>query len=136
MILLLTATLLIIFKLFLARKDAMSFLLKEKDYENEYTLKRIKRWHRDGVFIDLLFTGVLCWASNEWFGVAGQSLLIRLCLFDISFNYFAQINYKHLGSTAWADIFFAKIFGVEGAVKKSIFFAILLVIYTIVISIK
>lgn len=129
------AVILIIFKIFLAKKDASSYLLKEKDEENELTHKRIKRWHRDGVIIDLIFTSVLAWAVKDYIHVAVQSLLVRLTVYDVAFNYCAKLDYKHLGSTAWADQIFSKYFGQDGAVKKAIFFLIVLVIYTLLAQI-
>lgn len=132
--LVITALLLIIFKLFLAGKDATSYLLKEKDYENELTLVRIKRWHRDGAAIDAMFTSVLAWASGLWVAVIIQSLLIRLAVFDIAFNHWAKLDIKHLGSTAWADKIFSKIFGEDGAVKKALFFLVVLIIFTILLA--
>jgi len=53
---LLAEVLLIIAILFLAGKDASSYLLKDKDNNgDELTLKRIQRWHRDGIVLYLLY---------------------------------------------------------------------------------
>lgn len=119
---LITIIILLIFKLFLAGKDATSYLLKEKHEENILTVKRINRWHRDGVALDLLFTIVLAWASDDWFQTIGQSIIIRAAIFDLAFNYWAQLNIHYLGSTALWDKLFIKIFGINGAVQKAIVF--------------
>jgi len=127
----LTAAILLIFKLFLAGKDATSYLLKEIHEENSLTLSRIKRWHRDGIAIDAIFSLVLCWASNDW-SVILQSLLLRLAVFDPAFNHWAGLNIRYLGSTALWDRMFIRIFGINGALKKSAMFLVALILWGII----
>lgn len=119
---------LIIYKLFLAGKDSSSYLLRDKANVTDITLNRIKRWHRDGVILDLLFTGALVPTFGWW--VILQSLLVRLSVFDVAFNHWSGLNINYLGSTAATDKFFVKIFGINGAVKKSLIFLILSLIFT------
>lgn len=128
---LLTAIILIIFKLFLAGKDASSYLLKDKTDDSALTLKRIQRWHRDGVILDFLFTAILAWASGRILECFLQSLLIRLALFDLAFNYWVSFNIRYLGSTSTVDRIFIKIFGINGALKKSLFFLGVLILWGI-----
>lgn len=130
----LTSAILIIFKLFLAGKDATSYLLKEKHEENALTFKRIKRWHRDGAALDFLFTVILAWASGDWVSVFVQSVLIRLALYDLAFNHWSGLNIHYLGSTAYWDKIFVKLFGINGAVKKSLAFLIILILWGIIKS--
>lgn len=116
--------------LFLAGHDSTSYLLKAGGTNiGPLLFKRIKRWHRDGVII---FT--LC--CIPWIYLAGlkiiiASLLIRLSFFDIAFNKWSGLPYKQLGTTATTDIFFTKIFGQNGALKKSIVFFIILILLNI-----
>ncbi len=123
--------LLLIFTLFLAGKDATSFLLKDKNTADALDFKRIKRWHRDGVALAALFTGVLAYYSHQYWQVPITSLLIRLAVFDIAFNKWAGLSVTYLGSTALFDKIFIKIFGKHGAFKKSIFFVIATIIWVI-----
>lgn len=114
--------------LFLAGKDATSYRLMEKD--DPYTSlkqKRIRRWHRDGVALNALIIVPIVYLAPQYSWIILYTLLIRLAIFDLAFNRWAGLNYKFLGSTAWADRQFAKIFGQYGAVKKSIFFAAVLI---------
>jgi hypothetical protein len=128
---LITATILLIFKLFLAGKDATSYLLKDK-IDNELTFKRIKRWHRDGAILDFLFTAVLAWASGSILECFIQSFLIRLAIYDLAFNYWAGLNIHYLGSTSAVDRIFVKIFGVNGAVQKSLAFLAVLILWGLI----
>lgn len=124
---------LLIFKLFLAGKDASSYLLKDKVAIGELITKRIKRWHRDGVVIDFLNTVSVAYNFNyDWWQIIFVSLIIRLAVYDICFNHWAGLNINFLGSTAWFDRQFIKVFGINGAVKKSLFFLIILVGFCIV----
>jgi hypothetical protein len=123
---------LLIFKLFLAGKDASSYLLKDKSASGHLTNYRIKRWHRDGVAIDVMNTLSVAYIFGPaWWQVILISLLLRLAVFDLAFNKWAFLNINYLGSTAWADKLFVKIFGINGAIKKSLFFAITIVLYCI-----
>lgn len=123
---------LLIFKLFLAGKDASSYQLKDKTAHGELTSTRIKRWHRDGVVIDIMGTLPFAYILGpDWWEVILISFLLRLAVFDLAFNKWSSLNIHYLGSTAWADKQFIKIFGVNGAVKKSLFFGITIVLYCI-----
>lgn len=120
--------------LFLAGKDASSYLLKEKD-KPPSTLenKRIKRWHRDGVALNMLIIVPIVYLAPELSWIILYTILIRLAVYDLAFNRWSSLNYKFLGSTAWADKFFSSIFGQYGAVKKSVFFIIVLILTNIFI---
>ena len=121
---------LLIFKLFLAGKDASSYQLKDKTSIGELTNTRIKRWHRDGVALDILGTlPIMYIAENLWYQVLLISLLLRLAVYDLAFNKWASLNIHYLGSTAWADKLFIKVFGINGAVTKSLFFMVILVLF-------
>ena len=114
--------------LFLAGKDATSYKLKDKR-DNDLTQIRIKRWHRDGVALNILFVlPFIYFDLPKWYFYILFSFLIRLSVYDLAFNYWGGLNYKFLGSTAWWDQQFIKIFGENGAVKKSIFFAVVLIL--------
>lgn len=123
---------LLITKLFLAGKDASSYLLKDKSAVGETTNSRIQRWHRDGVILDILVTipGAYI-AGNNWWQIVVSSLLLRLATFDLAFNKWSGLSITFLGSTAWVDKQFVKVFGTNGAVKKSLFFFILLVLFDV-----
>ena len=117
---------LIICVLFLAGKDASSYLLKDKlRSDNTIDLNRIKRWHRDGVILNLLFILPLL-LLVKWY-ILIYALLIRLAIFDIAFNKWAGLNYNFLGSTSMVDKIFVKIFGKMGAIKKSVVFFLILI---------
>lgn len=122
---------LLIATLFLAGKDASSYLLKDKLQSGELTSKRINRWHRDGVILNTLFILPLILLVGPL--IALYALLIRLSVFDIAFNYWSGLNPNFLGSTSRVDQLFAKIFGQQGAIKKSLIFLLILVILNIVL---
>ena len=46
--------------LFLAGKDADSYLLKDKK-DNELSIDRVKRWHRDGFALYVLYVFPVAW---------------------------------------------------------------------------
>src|SRR5690349_18584400 len=95
--------------LFLAGKDATSYLLK--DTSRPYTRldqKRIERWHRDGVALNALIIMPIVYLCPGLYWIIFYTLIIRLAIFDIAFNRWAGLNYKFLGSTAWADKLFSK----------------------------
>lgn len=120
---------LLIVKLFLAGKDASSYLLKDKSATGDITNNRIKRWHRDGVALDVLTTIPVAYiAGHNWWQVVLSSLLLRLGVFDVAFNLWGGLSATFLGSTASTDKFFAKIFGINGAIKKSLFFIAFIII--------
>lgn len=121
---------LIICILFLAGKDASSYLLKDKlRSDNTIDLNRIKRWHRDGVALNILFILPLLFLV-QWYIII-YALLIRLSFFDIAFNKWAGLDFRFLGSTSWVDKIFIKIFGKMGAIKKSLTFYSILIILNI-----
>jgi hypothetical protein len=115
--------------LFLAGKDASSYLLKDKiSPVTDLTLKRIQRWHRDGVALNALVIVPIVYLRPELYMIIPYTVLIRLAVFDIAFNKWSGLDYRYLGSTAWADRFFSNIFGKYGAVKKSLAFLVVLII--------
>jgi hypothetical protein len=119
--------------LFLAGKDASSYLLKDKNRsKNSLDDKRIQRWHRDGVALNALIIVPIVYLRPELYWIIFYTILLRLAVFDIAFNKWAGLNYKHLGSTAWADKFFSKIFGERGAIKKSLFFLLVLIVLNVI----
>ena len=117
--------------LFLAGKDATSYLLKDKTSISPLNTSRISRWHRDGVALNLLIIAPIVYLRPNLYWIVLYTLLIRLGFFDIAFNKWAGLDYRFLGSTALTDKFFAKIFGTYGAVKKSIFFFLALILLNI-----
>lgn len=121
--------------LLLAGKDATSYLLKDKNSTNGLELKRIKRWHRDGVALALLFIVQFIYNDpSNWWKYLTYALLIRLILFDPFFNKWSKLNVKYLGSTALFDRLFSKIFGNFGALYKSLTFTIILIILNFIIK--
>jgi len=113
--------------LVLAGKDATSFLLKEKK-DDDFSASRIKRWHRDGVILYALYVLPCCKIDFlETWKIVLAAGLIRLALFDLEFNRSASLDIHYLGSTAWIDRQFVKIFGFNGALKKSGAFLLLLI---------
>lgn len=118
---------LIVCVLFLAGKDADSYQLKDKT-DNALSAGRVKRWHRDGFILYLLILlPLIVWDTRDAWKLAIAWVLIRAALFDLAFNHWASLPVQYLGGTAWADGQFVKIFGKNGAIKKSLAFAILLV---------
>jgi hypothetical protein len=113
--------------LFLAGKDADSQQLKDKT-DNPLTRGRVNRWHRDGValyalnLVPLLF---FWWAL--WWQTILAAGLIRLAVYDLAFNHWASLQMTYLGGTAITDRIFVGIFGINGAVRKSITFSAILV---------
>jgi hypothetical protein len=112
----------------LAGKDADSYQLKDKQ-DNALSAGRVKRWHRDGVILYLLLLVPVCYYNlpAAWKIVVAAGL-IRLAFFDLAFNWWAPLSIHYLGSTAWLDKLFVKVFGINGAVKKSLTFFTLLVL--------
>jgi len=118
--------------LFLAGKDASSYLLKDKNASSDSLYyKRINRWHRDGVALFILLILPLCYFVSGWLALYG--LLIRLAFFDLAFNKWAGLNMNFLGSTAKFDKIFSYIFGINGALKKSLAFLIILILLNILL---
>lgn len=118
---------LVIATLILAGKDASSYLLKDKNPQDQVlTIKRINRWHRDGIFLYALYILVLAFQVN-WWHLCIYATLIRLATFDLAFNFWAGLDFKFLGSTSKVDQFFSKIFGKYGALNKSLIFLVILI---------
>ena len=116
---------------FLAKKDAESYRLKSS-VTSPLVLKIIKRWHADGVVLAVLINTPLFFDHAKlWWQIIIINILIRLSEFDLTFNYYALLPTTELGSTASVDIFFSKIFGKQGALKKSITFFVLLCIFVL-----
>lgn len=123
--------------LFLAGKDATSYLLKDRTTTTKgvigLTITRLRRWHRDGVILNILFLiPLVFFLGNYWLIL--YTVLIRLAFFDIAFNKWANIDYRFLGSTAIVDKFFSSVFGQYGAVKKSFVFFVILIILNIFLN--
>lgn len=119
-----------VFTLFLAGKDASSYLLRGMlDPYQGVTKSRLDRWHRDGVAIHGIFTLVLAWATGLWITVPIQALLIRLGFYDLAFNKWSSLPMTYIGNTSGVDRIFLKIFGHNGAVKKSAAFLLILLIW-------
>lgn len=116
---------LIICTLFLAGKDADSYQLKDKQ-DNALSATRVKRWHWDGLILAFLYVlPLVVWQTENAWRIVIAALLIRLVFFDLPFNHWAGLQGTYLGGTAWADRLFVQIFGINGAVKKTITFLIL-----------
>lgn len=118
--------------LFLAGKDATSYKLKSK-IDDSLSYTRIKRFHRDGFILNLLFILPFIYFNyHDWHLYVVYTTLLRLIAFDLAFNYWAGLNPRFLGSTAWTDKQFIKIFGINGALKKSIVFTIVLILLNLI----
>jgi hypothetical protein len=116
---------------FLAKKDAESYLMKD-NISTPTVLKIIKRWHTDGVVLAVLVNVPLLYNfSHLWWEIAVVNILLRLAEFDLVFNSYANLSTTFLGSTALTDKIFSKIFGVNGAIDKSITFFSLLILFNI-----
>lgn len=104
---------------FLAAKDADSYLLKDKT-DNPLSAGRVKRWHRDGFILFLLYlVPLFYWDMKDWWKIGISALLLRASLFDIEFNFRAGLPASYLGGTAWTDRQLVKLFGVNGNLTKS-----------------
>lgn len=118
---------LLICVLALAGKDADSYLLKAKQ-DDSFSAGRVKRWHRDGFILYVLYALPLtAWLPVYWWKIPIAAILLRLSLFDLGFNKWSSLPLTYLGGTAWADRQFIRVFGINGAVKKSLAFFALLV---------
>jgi hypothetical protein len=109
--------------LFLAGKDATSFRLKDQNATGGLIMGRIKRWHRDGFALWILITIPVAWFIH-W-EMAAFSILIRASVFDLGFNKWGGLPTTYLGGTAGTDKLMVKIFGLHGAIRKSVVFAFL-----------
>lgn len=111
--------------LFLAGKDATSYRLKDHNRPaGSLQSNRIKRWHRDGVVLWVLYTLPVAYFVSGWMLL--YSVLIRGSVFDIGFNRWSGLDITYLGGSSWWDKFFVKIFGQHGALWKSLAFIVLL----------
>ena len=120
----------IVCTLFLAGHDSTSYLLKSGGTNiGPLLFKRIRRWHRDGSIIFFLCCLPLVYFIGWQIIIA--ALLIRLSLFDLAFNAWSGLPIETIGTTAFTDRLFAKIFGNSGALKKSLLFLIVLIILNI-----
>jgi hypothetical protein len=114
--------------LFLAGKDADSYLLKDRR-DNPMSYARVKRWHRDGLILAMLFVlPLVAWLPVLAWKTCLGALLIRLSFFDLPFNRWASLPPYYLGGTAWVDGIFVKIFGQNGGLRKSLAFFVILVL--------
>lgn len=121
--------------LFLAGKDATSYLLKDHNRPPTDTDKnRVERWHRDGVALNALIIMPIVYLRPDLYWLILYTVLIRLAFFDLAFNKWSSLKYNFLGSTAWSDKLMIKVFGKYGAIKKAIFFFIVLVALNIFIN--
>lgn len=113
--------------LFLAGKDADSQQLKDKT-DNPQTRGQVNRWHRDGVALFILYLApLIVWDWRDAWKIVLASGLLRLSVYDLAFNSWASLPITYLGGTAWADRVFVGLFGVNGAVRKSITFLAILI---------
>jgi hypothetical protein len=128
----------LITQLVLAGKDATSFRMKNAAMD-PLTMIRLNRWHRDGIILAILYLLPCLWlgySNGEWKSVgliSSGAILIRLTVYDIAFNKYAGLELYYFGSTPKADGIFAKIFGYQGAVRKSLAFGILLIIFQFIL---
>ena len=120
----------IICTLFLAGHDSTSYLLKSGGTNiGPLLFKRIRRWHRDGSIIFFLCCLPLVYFIGWQIIIA--AVLIRIIFFDPAFNLWSNLPPEFIGTTAFTDRLFAKIFGNSGALKKSLLFLVLLVLLNI-----
>lgn len=119
---------LLVMILFLAGKDATSDRMKDKNAPaSELRYKRISRWHRDGVALWLLATLPVFYHTSWWLLLI--SILLRLSVYDVSFNKWAGLPVGHLGGTSFWDRFFVRIFGAQGADTKAVTFTLIWVVF-------
>jgi len=110
--------------LLLAEQNAASFAMF-----GETKQKQQDRWHRDNVLLNVAAVlPLLLHNLSDWAWLIGGALLLRTALFDLAFNYFAKLRTNYIGSTAGLDKIFRKIFGIYGAIRKSVVFLLLLLI--------
>jgi len=118
----------LVFLLFLAGHDSSSIRLRDK-FVDALTLKRIKRWHRDGTIIYGMFCIAISYHVSLFLLI--PAILIRLAFFDPALNYWTDFNPGFIGTTAFWDKKFARIFGKNGAIRKAIVFLLLLIVLNI-----
>lgn len=117
---------LIIVTTLLAFKDATSYLLKTKE-KTPLVSFRVKRWHFEGILLNTLIIMPL-FLLYDPLEVFIAAILIRMAFFDPAFNVSAQLPIAFLGTSATSDTVFGKMFGVYGAVRKMIFFSLVLLL--------
>lgn len=117
------------FTLFLAGKDATSYLLKSRN-DDSLSYDRVKRWHRDG-FIIALIAAIMCILGDmeNWWFLMIAFILERAAFFDLAFNKWANLDIEYLGGTSITDKALVSFFGKNGAVRKSILAFLLLLIF-------
>ena len=123
----------IIATLLLASKDADTQLLKSKT-DDALTLSRLNRWHKSGFFIASLVCTLCVLIHPElWWFMIPACVLIRSSLFDLGFNRWSSLDIRYIGNTAFTDrIIFRPLFGVNGAIVKSVVFFGLLIGFNVV----
>jgi hypothetical protein len=120
------------FTLTLAGKDADSYLLKDNSQQYQgLTKSRLDRWHRDGVLLNIYAVLLTSWASHLWISASILAILIRLGFYDLSFNKWTSLPLTYIGDTSAIDRVFLSIFGKNGAIKKSVVFLIILILWGI-----
>lgn len=113
---------------FMAGKDGITNLLKKQT--DNLTDSRLKTWHSGGAWVYAIYCVSVAWLCNWWLLVPG--LLLRVSLFDLGVNKWSSYDFQHIGTTAFWDKQFSKIFGSKGAVKKAIVFFILVIALNLV----
>ncbi len=127
---------LLIAQLFLAGKDASSYLLFTRS-PGPWTKTRTARWHRDGAALALLFLmaciTISLLAGLPTWCVGGAGILLRLSIYDWAFAYYASLPVNKFGTTARSDKLFARVFGQNGAIIKAVVFTAVLLAFNICI---
>ena len=127
----------LVFTLFFAGRDSVSITQKEKE-SNELTKQRNKWWHTQGGILYVIFVVTVCctvwYYDSVYFGLklCFAAALIRVIFFDPALNHWSGWSIRYLGTTAGWDKLFVKVFGKEGAMKKTIAFFVLLVVLNLV----
>ncbi len=115
----------IVFTLFLAGKDAASYLLKNNSAIGPLVTSRLQTWHIDGFIINAIFIFVLAYAGDSWWIIL-QGGLVRASIYNIAFNYWAGLSITYIGTTSWIDKnITSKIFGSNGAIIQTLTFSII-----------
>ena len=117
-------------KFFLAKKDADSYNL-EPHSSNLAPLSKIKIWHTDGAILDILITLGITISTTCYWEIPILSLLVRASIYDLVFNKYAGLSMTYFGGTSPFDKLSKKVFGVQGAIKQSLFFSILTIAFIV-----
>lgn len=117
---------LIIYTCASASHDGRTYRINGKPLKPYVTIKMwLKWWHIDNAIEYLAVLGIAGF-FNYWMIAAG--LFIRVALFDVCYNKAADLPPKFIGTTAWFDRIFYRLFkNIGGAITKSILFLILLI---------